>query len=241
MKKKNTKPLEETLGYVFKDASHLERALTHSSAVNSPKHQIEEIYQRHEFLGDRVLALTIADMLLDAFPKADEGELARRLNGLVRNETCAAVAQDLKVGSFIRLGEGEVQAGGYKKDAILGDVCEAIIGAIFLDGGFEEAQGFISRNWKDRMLNWKGPLRDAKTTLQEWVQGRKLPPPLYSQVSRKGPDHAPEFILKCEVEGMESILGNGTSKRIAEQNAARAMLVREGIWNENGEPVEEAK
>jgi ribonuclease-3 len=151
------------------------------------------------------------------------------------------VAQDLKVGSFIRLGEGEVQAGGYKKDAILGDVCEAIIGAIFLDGGFEEAQGFISRNWKDRMLNWKGPLRDAKTTLQEWVQGRKLPPPLYSQVSRKGPDHAPEFILKCEVEGMESILGNGTSKRIAEQNAARAMLVREGIWNENGEPVEKAK
>ncbi len=241
MKKKNTKSLEKTLGYVFKDTSHLERALTHSSAVNSPKHQTSEIYQRHEFLGDRVLALTIADMLLEAFPNADEGELARRLNGLVRNETCAAVAQDLKVGPFIRLGEGEIQAGGYKKDAILGDVCEAIIGAIFLDGGFEEAQGFISRNWKERMLNWKGPLRDAKTTLQEWVQGRKLPPPLYSQVSRKGPDHAPEFILKCEVEGMESILGNGTSKRIAEQNAARAMLVREGIWNEQGEPVEKAK
>ncbi|HAT87433.1 ribonuclease III [Cohaesibacter gelatinilyticus] len=241
MKKKNTSSLEKTLGYVFKDMSHLERALTHSSSVSSPKHQIEEIYQRHEFLGDRVLALTIADMLLEAFPKADEGELARRLNGLVRNETCAAVAQDLKVGSFIRLGEGEIQAGGYKKDAILGDVCEAIIGAIFLDGGFEQARDFISRNWKERMLNWKGPLRDAKTTLQEWVQGRKLPPPLYSQVSRKGPDHAPEFILKCEVEGMESIFGNGPSKRIAEQNAARAMLIREAIWNEDGEPVEKAK
>ncbi|MCV6575610.1 MAG: ribonuclease III [Cohaesibacter sp.] len=237
MKKKNTKSLEKTLGYVFNDISHLERALTHSSAVSSPKHQITEIYQRHEFLGDRVLALTIADMLLEAFPKADEGELARRLNGLVRNETCAAVAQDLQIGPFIRLGEGENQAGGRKKDAILGDVCEAIIGAIFLDGGFVQAQDFISRNWKERMLNWKGPLRDAKTTLQEWAQGRKLPPPLYSQISRKGPDHAPEFVLKCEVQGIEAILGNGSSKRIAEQNAARAMLIREGIWDDKGEPV----
>lgn len=237
MKVKNCKKLENVLGYVFQDISHLERALTHSSAVSSPKHQITEIYQRHEFLGDRVLALTIADMLLKAFPKADEGELARRLNGLVRNETCSAVAQELNIGPFIRLGEGEAQAGGRHKDAILGDVCEAIIGAIFLDGGFEEAETFISSNWKKRMLNWKGPLRDAKTTLQEWVQSKKLDPPLYHQVSRKGPDHAPEFILKCEVDTLENILGKGPSKRIAEQNAARAMLIREGIWNEQGEPV----
>ena len=233
MKHKELSKLEKTLGYSFKDISHLEKALTHSSMVASPKKQISQIYQRHEFLGDRVLALTIAEMLLEAFPKADEGEMARRLNGLVRNETCAAVAVELGVGPFIRLGEGEAQAGGRKKDAILGDVCEAVIGAIFLDAGFDEARAFIIRHWKKRMLDWSAPLRDAKTTLQEWAQGRKLPPPVYSEISRTGPDHAPHFILKVEVKGLAPAKGEGASKRLAEQAAARTMLIREGQWSED--------
>ena len=232
VRSKDTKSLEKRLGYVFEDRSHLARALTHSSAVASPKHQADEIYQRHEFLGDRVLALTIADMLLEAFPKADEGELARRLNGLVRNETCVAVANEIGIGPYIRLGEGEAHAGGRKKDAILGDVIEAIIGAIFLDGGFDKARDFIHRFWKNRMLEWSAPLRDAKTTLQEWVQGNKLPPPVYRTIERVGPDHAPEFTLKVEVPTMEPAFGQGPSKRVAEQNAARTMLIREGQWNE---------
>ena len=165
----------------------MERALSHSSTVASPRLQVDQTYQRHEFLGDRVLAVTIADMLLKAFPKADEGELARRFNGLVRNETCADVAREIGLGPYIRLGEGEAQAGGRKKEAILGDVCEAIIGAIYLDGGFEKARDIVMHYWERRMLDWSGPLRDAKTTLQEWVQGNKLPPPTYRLVERTRP------------------------------------------------------
>ena len=233
MKRKDLKELEARLGYAFADRSHLERALTHSSAVASPRQQIDEIYQRHEFLGDRVLALTVADMLITAFPKADEGELARRLNGLVRNETCAAVAKEIGVGPFIRLGDGEAQAGGANKDAILGDVCEAIIGGVFLDGGFDQARKFILSRWESRMLGWKGPLRDAKTTLQEWVQGNKLPAPIYKQIARTGPDHEPEFTLQVDVPTLEPALGKGPSKRIAEQEAARIILIREGQWSED--------
>ena len=231
MKKRDVGKLEEHLGYKFKDKSQLERALSHSSTVASPRLQVDQTYQRHEFLGDRVLAVTIAEMLLKAFPKADEGELARRFNGLVRNETCAEVAREIGVGPYIRLGEGEAQAGGRKKEAILGDVCEAIIGAIYMDAGFETARDIVKRYWERRMLEWTGPLRDAKTTLQEWVQGNKLPPPTYRLVERTGPDHEPEFTLNVEVPTLAPAQGRGPSKRIAEQDAARTMLIREGQWS----------
>ncbi|WP_119308655.1 ribonuclease III [Cohaesibacter haloalkalitolerans] len=231
MKKRDVGKLEEHLGYQFKDKAHLERALSHSSTVASPRLQVDQTYQRHEFLGDRVLAVTIAEMLLKAFPKADEGELARRFNGLVRNETCADVAREIGLGPFIRLGEGEAQAGGRKKEAILGDVCEAVIGAIYMDGGFDRARDLIKQYWERRMLDWTGPLRDAKTTLQEWVQGNKLPPPTYRLIERTGPDHEPEFTLSVEVPTLEPARGTGPSKRIAEQDAARTMLIREGQWS----------
>ncbi|WP_316859634.1 ribonuclease III [uncultured Cohaesibacter sp.] len=231
MKKRDVGTLQTHLGYRFKDESHLERALSHSSTVASPRLQVDQTYQRHEFLGDRVLAVSIADMLLKAFPKADEGELARRFNGLVRNETCAEVAREIGLGPYIRLGEGEAQAGGRKKEAILGDVCEAVIGAVFMDGGFDPAKSLVDKYWQKRMLEWTGPLRDAKTTLQEWVQGNKLPPPTYRLVERTGPDHEPEFTLRVEVPTLEPSMGKGPSKRIAEQEAARAMLVREGQWS----------
>ncbi|SNY93067.1 RNAse III [Cohaesibacter sp. ES.047] len=233
MKRLDVGKLQDHLGYKFKDVGQLERALCHTSTVASPKMQVEQTYQRHEFLGDRVLAVVVADMLLKAFPKADEGELARRFNGLVRNETCADVAREIGVGPFIRLGEGEAQAGGRKKEAILGDVCEAIIGAVYIDGGLDEASKIVTRYWEKRMLDWSGPLRDPKTTLQEWVQGNKLPPPVYSLMERTGPDHAPEFTLKVKVPSLEPAVGKGSSKRIAEQEAARSMLIREGQWNDD--------
>nr|WP_321463770.1 ribonuclease III [uncultured Cohaesibacter sp.] len=231
MKKRDVGKLEEHLGYRFKDKNQLERALSHSSTVASPRLQVDQTYQRHEFLGDRVLAVTVAEMLLSAFPKADEGELARRFNGLVRNETCAEVAREIGLGPYIRLGEGEAQAGGRKKEAILGDVCEAVIGAIYIDGGFDKARSIVRHYWERRMLEWSGPLRDAKTTLQEWVQGNKLPPPTYRLVERTGPDHEPEFTLNVEVPTLEPAQGKGPSKRIAEQDAARTMLIREGQWS----------
>lgn len=232
MKRNDVGELEKLLGYRFKDRKNLICALSHSSTVASPKQQVDETYQRHEFLGDRVLAVTVAELLLKAFPKADEGELARRFNGLVRNESCADVAREVGLGPFIRLGEGEAQAGGRKKEAILGDVCEAVIGAIYLDGGFDDARAFVCRYWERRMLEWSAPLRDAKTTLQEWVQGNKLPPPNYRLIERTGPDHEPRFTLQVEVPTLKPALGKGPSKRIAEQEAARAMLIREGQWND---------
>lgn len=229
--------LEERIGHRFASRGHLVRALTHASAVAESNLAQGESYQRLEFLGDRVLALVIADMLLEAFPKADEGELARRLTGLVRNESCAEVATDIDLGSWIRLGGGEVQSGGRRKAAILGDVCEAVIGAIFVDGGLDAARAFIDRNWRKRMLNWTGPLRDAKTTLQEWVQGRGLATPKYEIAERSGPDHAPHFTVEVKIEGMPAVLGTGRSRREAEQKAATAVLRAQGVWREETNAV----
>lgn len=220
--------LETRIGHVFSDRRLLQRALTHTSATTNPA----ESYQRLEFLGDRVLALAVARMAFDAFPKAEEGELARRLNALVKRETCAEVGRRLGLGAAVRLGTGEAQTGGRNRTTVLGDVTEALIAAIYLDGGFEPAAAFIARNWTDLMLSARGPLRDAKTTLQEWVQGRGLPAPVYREVDRTGPDHDPEFTIAVEIAGETGAEGRGRSKREAEQNAATAILIREGLWTE---------
>lgn len=223
--------LEERIGYRFQNPALLARALTHASAAEADGTPAEN-YQRLEFLGDRVLGLAIASMLDAAFPKADEGELARRLNQLVKRETCADVAAALDIGPALRVGEGEAQTGGRKKTAILADVCEALIAAIYLDAGFDAAFAFVDRFWRQRMLDFKGHLRDAKTSLQEWAQGKGLEPPVYEVMSRGGPDHAPTFTVSVRVQGMAPATGVGGSKRIAEQNAAEAALVREGVWTE---------
>ncbi|MDR3496027.1 MAG: ribonuclease III [Ancalomicrobiaceae bacterium] len=221
--------LEQRLGHRFADRRLIERALTHTSAVALGA----DSYQRLEFLGDRVLALTIARMAYDAFPAADEGELARRLNALVRRETCADVGRALDLGSVLRLGAGELQTGGRTKTAILGDVMEAVIAAIYLDGGFEVAFQFVARHWGERMAAARGPLRDAKTTLQEWAQGRGLPTPAYRQVGRSGPDHDPEFTIAVDIAGIAGAEARGRSKREAEQAAAARVLEREGLWKED--------
>jgi ribonuclease-3 len=220
--------LQRRIGHEFSDRGLLRTALTHASAVAAG----HASYQRLEFLGDRVLALIVTEMLLQVFPEAEEGELAQRLAGLVRNEACADVAVNLDLGDAIRLGGGEQQSGGRKKAAILGDVCEAVIGALYLDGGIEPAKRFIEAHWRDRMVNWQGPLRDAKTTLQEWAQGKGSPTPTYAIIGRSGPDHAPRFEVEVTVQSIAPGRGEGRSRREAEQTAAAAMLVREGVWSE---------
>ncbi len=221
--------LETAIGHTFADPKLLMRAVTHVSAASSDVTR-GDTYQRLEFLGDRVLGLAVSDMLFTAFPEAAEGELSRRLADLVRKESCAEVAVEWGVGPHIRLGDGEAQTGGRKKIAILGDVCEAVIGAVFVDAGFETARDVVVRAWTARMHAPRRPLRDPKTALQEWAQARGKPTPVYREVMRSGPPHAPVFTIAVEIEDMDSAEATGASKRIAEQSAAQAFLIREGVW-----------
>jgi ribonuclease III len=223
--------LQQRIGHCFADTSLLERALTHVSALSAQAQAQRRVdsYQRLEFLGDRVLGLAVSCMLYEAFPAAEEGELSRRLADLVRKETCADVARDWGVGDALRLGEGEAQTGGATKNALLGDACEAILGAVFLDAGYPAAEALVRRFFEPKMLNPLRPLRDPKTALQEWAQARGLPPPAYRQTDRFGPDHAPRFVIEVHVNGFTPEQAEGTSKRFAEQAAARNFLEREGV------------
>lgn len=223
--------LESRLGYTFKDPALLKRALTHSSAI-SPSRRTSESYQRLEFLGDRVLGLVVADMLLSRLPAANEGELSRTLNSLVRKETCAKVARKLGFGHFLNLGDSEARTGGAEKDAILGDVCEAVIGAIYADGGLKPAYRFVSAMFGDNLDVAQARRADSKTALQEWAQAQGLEPPLYTETARQGPDHAPVFTISVSVRGYEPISAGGTSKKLAEHQAAEKFLVREHVWKE---------
>jgi ribonuclease-3 len=221
--------LEARLGYRFADPDLLDRALTHSSAI-SPGKRIEHSYQRLEFLGDRVLGLVVADMLYRRLPKANEGELSRSLNSLVRKETCAAIARQLDLGSELNLGESEARTGGAKKDAILGDVAEAVIGAVYCDGGLGRAFEIIERLFGEHIDQAGNERADAKTALQEWAQGRGLEPPTYSEVERTGPDHAPEFTIAVTLDGFGQSVATGPSKKLAEHKAAEKFLIRENVW-----------
>ena len=184
-------------------------------------------YQRLEFLGDRVLGLAIGELLYATFPDADEGELSRRLAGLVRRETCAAVATAWDVGPHLALGPGEVQSGGRRNQTILADVCESILGAVFLDAGYEAAKAIVNAAFTPDTDTAAPRGRDAKSALQEWAMARALPIPFYEVVERSGPDHAPVFRIAVRVEGLEAGIGVGPSKRLAEQEAARLVLERE--------------
>lgn len=215
--------LEDRLGYTFTSRALLEEALTHVSAGQGGLS-----YQRLEFLGDRVLGLVVSSMLFSAFPKAPEGELSRRLADLVRKESCADVARQWGLGDHLRMGEGEKRSGAKKRDAMLGDACEAVIGAVFLDGGMEAAQSLIRSVWDKRMHAPSAVPKDAKTQLQERVQALGLKVPVYRDVARSGPDHAPRFEIAVQVEGFEDARAKAASKRIAERLAAEEFLKREG-------------
>jgi ribonuclease-3 len=227
-KDKERAALEERIGYSFADKALLERALTHISALAGGATRVNS-YQRLEFLGDHVLGLVISDMLYRAFPKANEGELSRRLADLVRKETCADVARAMDVGPALKLGNSESHAGGRLRNTILGDVCEALVGAVFIDGGYPAADELVARFWKERMLKPPRPLRDPKTMLQEWAQGRGLPAPAYKEVARTGPHHDPKFRVAVMLPDRPDAEGLGSSKRAAEQAAAAAMLTSIGI------------
>jgi ribonuclease III len=218
-------PLEQEIGHIFINRALIVAALTHVSAATGRK---RETYQRLEFLGDRVLGLAISEMLYAAFPEADEGELSRRLASLVRKESCAEVALEWGVDSFVRLGESE-EPTTTTRTTIRADVCESIIGAVFLDAGYAAAKAVVAAAFGGRMLAPGRPLRDPKTALQEWAQAHGLPPPHYRETARSGPDHAPEFTVSVEVPGYPNAEAKGFAKRLAEQAAAAAFMAREGI------------
>lgn len=226
---RDTGEIEARLGYTFADPDLLEQALTHSSAV-APAKRTARSYQRLEFLGDRVLGLVVADLLHRNLPRANEGELSRTLNTLVRKETCADVARGLDLGNAIRVGDSEARSGGAYKDAILADVCEAVIGAVYCDGGLGEAYKLIERLFGGMIEQANTGRADAKTALQEWAQARGLEPPVYVEIERGGPDHAPIFTIGVQLAGFESEQAEGPSKKIAEHKAAEQFLIREKVW-----------
>jgi ribonuclease III len=220
--------LYERLGYAFSDRSLIELALTHASA--RPSLQPNEDNERLEFLGDRVLGLAIAELLTASFPEASEGELARRYNQLVRAETCAEIAQDWELGKLILMSGGEAESGGRGKKTILANACEAVLGAIFIDGGYAAARDIVHRFWAAELGEYGLAVPDAKSVLQEWAQGRRLALPRYIEIAREGPDHAPRFTAEVQIDGVAPERGHGANKRAAEQAAALAMLLREGVW-----------
>jgi ribonuclease-3 len=221
--------LEALIGYRFRDKQLLTLALTHVSAVAGPRSRAKS-YQRLEFLGDRVLGLAIAALLYRQFPSADEGDLSKRLTELVRRESCAELAEIWCLADHVRLGPSEAQSGGRHNRAILGDVAEALIGAVFLDGGYEAANDLVVGAVAERLRSSGRPRIDPKTALQEWAQARGLATPSYAILSREGPDHLPLFRISVSVEGQALKEAVGRSKRVAEQAAAEAMLRELGVW-----------
>ena len=224
--------IEARIGHSFADPNLLITAFTHVSALK-PQRKRADSYQRLEFLGDHVLGLIVSDMLYRAFPSADEGELSKRLAELVRKESCADVARSLGLADDIKLGAVGATAGARLRKSVLGDVCEAVIGAIYLDGGYAAAADFVTRNWTERMHKPRRPLRDPKTVLQEWAQGKGLPTPVYREVERTGPHHDPQFRVAVDLPGLAPAEGIGSSKRAAEKVAASVMIEREGVGGGN--------
>nr|WP_256474262.1 ribonuclease III [Lutimaribacter sp. EGI FJ00013] len=214
--------LEARIGHRFSRSELLQRAVTHSS-MSSPTRKDN---QRLEFLGDRVLGLVMAEALLAHDKAATEGQLAPRFNALVRKETCADVARAISLGDALKLGRSEMMSGGRRKQALLGDAMEAVIAAVYLDAGFDAAKNMILRLWGDRIGRVEADARDPKTALQEWAQARGMPPPVYSEQRRSGPDHAPEFTIAVELQDGQRAAAIAGSKRQAEQAAAKALLAQ---------------
>jgi ribonuclease-3 len=216
--------LEQKLGHKFSDPELLKRALTHASATPVLSNE------RLEFLGDRVLGLIVAEKLHALYPDDAEGALALKFNNLGRGAACARAAEAAGLAEHIVLAGSERASGGRHKPAILSGACEAVIAALYLDGGLEAARSFVERFWDGMFENLTADMRDAKTRLQEWAQapGRNGMAPVYTQISREGPDHAPRFVVEARVEGAGAERGEGGSKREAEQAAAARLLTKVG-------------
>lgn len=214
----SAKRISDLLEHEFSQPELLQEALTHSSRGENRS------YERLEFLGDRVLALVVCEMLLQRFPKEPEGMLARRLAALVKQETLHKIASNWQLEEHVILSGGEEESGGRQNPAILSDVCEALLGALYLDGGLEAARRVIERDWKDLLKADISPPQDSKTRLQEWAQARGYPLPDYREVKRSGPAHDPVFTIEVEVKELGCGQGEGRSKRVAEQIAAKQLL-----------------
>jgi ribonuclease-3 len=222
-----TTELEKAIGYKFKNRALLQRALTHASARSS---KTLEDNERLEFLGDRVLGLAMAELLCEKLPQANEGELARRFNRLVRGGTCATIGRLIGLGPHLILSGSEAESGGREKDTILANAMEALLGAVMLEAGFDAARRMVRTLWAGELDKLPVVAVDAKSALQEWAQGRGLDLPDYIEIERSGPDHAPRFVSEVRIKGCKPSRGEGSSKRSAEQAAAMALLSREGVW-----------
>jgi len=219
----------EITDFAFTNATLVRRALTHASAGEGTD------YQRLEFLGDRVLGLVVAQMVFEANPGAPEGELSLRLNALVNAETLAEIADEIGLSGLIVAGSELRTLTGRKRVNLRGDVMEALIAALYLEGGLEAARAFIRRYWEDRSKAPTAARRDAKTELQEWAHQVAKASPAYTVEKREGPDHDPLFEVSVRIDGVTPATGAGRSKREAEQAAAAAILLREGVWRKERE------
>ena len=216
--------MNKRLGHTFTDKALLRRALTHASADARASNE------RLEFLGDRVLGLIIAEQLHALYPDDAEGALALKFNALARREACATAAEAAGLAPHIILANSEALSGGRHKQAILAGACEAVIAALYLDGGMAAARRFVDCYWTDAFAALGSDMRDPKTVLQEWAQARKgNVAPAYRLVGRQGPDHAPRFEVEVSVAGEDPQTGQGGSKREAEQDAAQRMLEKLGL------------
>lgn len=231
MTKKTFAALEKRIGHEFADASLLKRALTHSS-LSGGDAAVKDL-ERLEFLGDRVLGLLTAETLWRNYPDYSEGDMAPRLNALVRKETCARAALHFGVDEYILMSEWEDSAGGRKKKAILGDVMEALLGALYIDGGLKAARGVFDQFWTPNLEDLSKLHKDPKTALQEWTQRKGLGTPHYEVLVAEGPAHAPAFTIEVQVKGKKPSRGEGKSKRAAQMEAARDFLIREKVWTED--------
>ena len=219
--------LEARIGYQFTDRELLERALTHAS-VGEGNRRVRD-NERLEFLGDRVLGLLAAEHVTDSYPSVREGQLNTKLVGLVNKGACARVARRIGLGPALRLAPGETKTGGREKDTILGDACEALLGAVYLDGGMEAARALFAREWAEEFVALDEPrVSDPKSQLQQWALQVKRQLPIYRVVDRSGPDHAPAFTVEVRVDHLEPATADGKSRQEAEKAAALAMLQREG-------------
>ena len=207
------------LDHRFARPELLEEALIHSSAKLGRRS-----FERLEFLGDRVLGLIVADMLLEGFPQEEEGPLAKRFAALVSRGALAQIAARLDIGALVHLSRGEEDSGGRDNPSLLADALEALLGALYLDGGLAPAESFIRRHWSDLMKAAGQPPEDSKTRLQEWAQAAGRPLPVYTTIGEEGPAHDPVFEVEVSVTGHPAVSGRGRSKRAAEQSAAGALL-----------------
>lgn len=216
---------QERIDYRFRDAGLLERALTHASYGDGRRRTTSN--ERLEFLGDRVLGLLAAERLFAAYEGLDEGGLAHRLNALVNKEACAQAARRCDLGAALQLSPAEERLGGREKTSILGDGCEAVIGALYLDGGIEAAGDFFERFWGEDLQSMIHRPKDPKSRLQEWAARTGHAAPAYETLGCSGPDHRPVFTVEARVEGLSPVQGQGPSKQEAQRAAARALLERE--------------